>query len=943
MVTVQTVPAAAIQPPPPIPPDSNNNSMSSGGEDQSSTSSQRRTKRVPRSPEKNPENDDTEEIDAALARPPASASPLKKYHCPVCKAKNIPAVKLKEHFLTNHKDFMTNASGTNSVENKFMGTWNETECQTFEAGCIIFGWGKWLEISTFMSTRTKAQIKSHAQKFQIHRNREYQELISYHSGDDSSDNNSTSKSSYGDYDSIASGNALWTEEEHEQFKMGVIVNGWGRWKEMAKNVPTKTAAQIRNRGMYIKGRWPDEEARLKAEHAKLVSRNPQLYSSDYVRRVTGANEAAAAASPKSPKSPPKSLHITNISSQGSVRSLSSIKSQGSMKSQGSVTSTRNENGYAEGLWTPTEHAKFEKAVIKYGWGDWVSVTAQIPTRDKKQVKSHAQKFDLHHPGGKDRLQQEHMKLQKKKSPKKTAGAKRKSAEKKAIAEKVKKQRTDVGETAHTGMKAVDGGEKDAEGGKAADVVTEMKENVEDATFEEKGGDMMEVDQVEDTKNQEKQKPEEEGHSLEEEEEMHDVEKEAKEDDEESSTTSSDESRQQLRVSPRVVKAPRDNYMDSLQKEQWQRKKKDDQDPNDSANGRGVRQRNDGSYGVRIWYARKWCTIGNFDSEALAQVAHRIASGILKPETTPNDPAAVEWNIKIARDAAVDGAKLAERDAEEGGEGGLLEPPKAIQNYLLGGHMVSAGEQTIKHRLFATATATKTETNLAHFTVTCSNGPIHVDVGINDSLFDLRRKIFDQFDSSQLDDANCNFNFQVDTNMVSKKVEGSLIARDLLQLGKSVELIPRSAVLSGESSQDVSTENGVTDNYEVTDEDDDEEEDLTTFYEAAGSTVTSKLMNLANEITTVTPDNSGSKPIKHASKVDSFLRFLAESPTLTGNIDSSYFTELGHVYMMEKTGLHEKQVEKWISDAKKRFMQEMESARPESQRGSTPPVDSLMTD
>lgn len=255
-------------------------------------------------------------------------------------------------------------------------------------------------------------------------------------------------------------------------------------------------------------------------------------------------------------------------------------------------------------------------------------------------------------------------------------------------------------------------------------------------------------------------------------------------------------------------------------------------------------------------------------------------------------------------------------------------------------MVSAGEETIKHRLFAAATATKTETNLAHFTVTCSNGPIHVDVGINDSLFDLRRKIFDQFDSSQLDDGNCNFNFQVDTNMISRKVEGSFIARDLLQLGKSVELIPRSAVLSGESSQDVSPENDLVNQYVVGEEDDDEEEDLTSFYEAAGSTISSKLMNLANEIATVTPTSSGSNQTQHPPKVVDFLHFLKESPTVAGNIDYSYFTELDYVYMMEKTGLHEKQVDKWISDAKSRFVKPMKSAQSPDAQTDTLKVNAL---
>ena len=71
--------------------------------------------------------------------------------------------------------------------------------------------------------------------------------------------------------------------------------------------------------------------------------------------------------------------------------------------------------------------------------------------------------------------------------------------------------------------------------------------------------------------------------------------------------------------------------------------------------------------MRVWYnARKW-QIGTFETEELAQLAHQIAKDILKPENTPADSAAVEWNVKIARDAAIDGVKLAARDTEEGRE------------------------------------------------------------------------------------------------------------------------------------------------------------------------------------------------------------------------------------------------------------------------------------
>lgn len=598
-----SAPDEATQPPPPVNNNKEDNSMPKEHPDASSQSSspgERSTKRMRLSPgpeiprsDNNPVEGDTED---ALARPSALIPPLKNgtkpalksYDCPACEATNMSGQKLREHFLSEHKEVAAAANNniatsTNySSENKSTGMWNDTERQKFEAGCIIFGWGKWAAVATLMSTRDKAQIKSHAQKFQLHRPKEYQELTAYHNVDDLSDNYST-KSNVSGNDSITSSNAggsSWTEEEQEQFKMGVIINGWGSWNEIAKNVPTKTTTQVRNRALNIQRYRQDEEARLKAEHAKLVSRNPQLFSTDYVRQVTGADTAEkpinVAGSVK------KHDIVTCFPLPAKSKSTKSTNSN-----QGSVKTAKSDNGYAEGTWTPAEHNQFEQAVIQYGWGDWVSITQKIPTRDKKQVKSHAQKFDIHHPGGKDRLQKEHQKAQKKKL-KKAGDAKRKKLEeeKKAAEEEKKKM-----------------GEE-----KTADDAMEVEENA-DVTFEEEkidddddDDDKMEVEQI-DENEQDEQRAEEGEKSTEEEEKEEEKETEV---DEEASTTFSDESRQQqqLRVSPRVVKAPRDNYMDSLQKDQWQRKKKvskyrypKGQAPSNSmpANFGGIRKRNDDSH------------------------------------------------------------------------------------------------------------------------------------------------------------------------------------------------------------------------------------------------------------------------------------------------------------------------------------------------------------
>lgn len=70
-----------------------------------------------------------------------------------------------------------------------------------------------------------------------------------------------------------------------------------------------------------------------------------------------------------------------------------------------------------------------------------------------------------------------------------------------------------------------------------------------------------------------------------------AEDEEKDDESRASGSSGESPQQNLRLSPRrVVKAPRDNYIDSLGKEQWQRKKKEG-----PVGSGGVRKRGDSAY------------------------------------------------------------------------------------------------------------------------------------------------------------------------------------------------------------------------------------------------------------------------------------------------------------------------------------------------------------
>jgi SHAQKYF class myb-like DNA-binding protein len=68
---------------------------------------------------------------------------------------------------------------------------------------------------------------------------------------------------------------------------------------------------------------------------------------------------------------------------------------------------RKSEGTCKGAWTECEQNLFEDGCILHGWGDWKNIHEMIPTRDRHQVKSHAQKFAKHYPEMRERLQKEH--------------------------------------------------------------------------------------------------------------------------------------------------------------------------------------------------------------------------------------------------------------------------------------------------------------------------------------------------------------------------------------------------------------------------------------------------------------------------------------------------------------------------------------------------------
>ena len=60
-------------------------------------------------------------------------------------------------------------------------------------------------------------------------------------------------------------------------------------------------------------------------------------------------------------------------------------------------------------WNASENSLFKEGIKLHGWGAWNKIEAHIPTRSKIQIKSHAQKFKVHHGDEVERLIEEHKK------------------------------------------------------------------------------------------------------------------------------------------------------------------------------------------------------------------------------------------------------------------------------------------------------------------------------------------------------------------------------------------------------------------------------------------------------------------------------------------------------------------------------------------------------
>jgi SHAQKYF class myb-like DNA-binding protein len=172
------------------------------------------------------------------------------------------------------------------------GTWSTNEHLIFERGCVIHGWGRWSLISSTLPTRTRQQVKSHAQKFERNHpiqkariDRAHDEYLriciskvsppppqtkrkkclgkssSSSGGECTAPKPSTAARRYKNTTPVANDSLApklqsttanltsrrdsgWSSVEEKQFEDGCIFHGWGNWRDIASHVFTKSMPQV---------------------------------------------------------------------------------------------------------------------------------------------------------------------------------------------------------------------------------------------------------------------------------------------------------------------------------------------------------------------------------------------------------------------------------------------------------------------------------------------------------------------------------------------------------------------------------------------------------------------------------------------------------------------------------------------------------------------------
>ena len=330
----------------------------------------------------------------------------------------------------------TTAAGT--------GAWTPEEHAQFIRGCELHGWGNWKAIEHCVPTRARAQVKSHAQKWEQAHPEEKRALQQDPACTRTARievprkkrKTGTSKINRLDVSSLITTSRIKTEKapkKHAKTSKSTFSSPMAKAEEppipkagvppppifdmfrstkantAKQEARTRTSAGAPGERSPVKARKiPEHEPRvaIPPEKPNGVKTRSEKLASHYdlrIGRIASALPAKGREAPDSPLAAKPLLPESEVLGQKMSRAPEKKKSR-------KRTAAANENpasGPGAATWSFVEQEQFKEGCVRYAWGSWKFTEKHIPTRSYTQVKSHAQKFREHRPVQHSWLAEEH--------------------------------------------------------------------------------------------------------------------------------------------------------------------------------------------------------------------------------------------------------------------------------------------------------------------------------------------------------------------------------------------------------------------------------------------------------------------------------------------------------------------------------------------------------
>lgn len=411
----------------------------------------------------------TAEAQAAAAASSSSPAPAAKKKAPTAAA--VSGQRKKNAHDDNDDDESAAAPKKKRLSAQG-GTWTEREQRQFLDGICLHGWGNWAAIERGIPTRTRNQVKSHAQKYQKHHPEEKSRLqrefqmkqeqppptkktqkqkqpppTTTTTKQEQKQQVTTTKTKR-----VAKKSELMTppvelpvarsarasraepnadagkkRAESRKRKSPAAAaaipadpvpepesepKAWKRSRPAGRRAETAAAANPRD----------DVEAAADLRKSRATSNKARTASpAAEVAGATRGTKAAAAGleKPRAKRKPEPSSSIVTRKRAPPARTkapamVAENDSPGKRRVLPPVppaaATVAADVPKNSGEWSELERAQFEKGCMLHGWGNWVAIEPCVPTRTTVQIKSHAQKYRKHHPDKVDMLREEHLRL-----------------------------------------------------------------------------------------------------------------------------------------------------------------------------------------------------------------------------------------------------------------------------------------------------------------------------------------------------------------------------------------------------------------------------------------------------------------------------------------------------------------------------------------------------